>query len=71
MITSVSEQPTMDSIRAQIKKLTKTLLDEGLYQFISGSIKKYQGGLGGEVEEDIGVDPKKKDTDNGDDQRDF
>jgi hypothetical protein len=34
-------------------------------------IMKYQGGLGGKVEEDIGVDAEKEDTDNGDDQGNF
>ncbi len=71
MITSVQEQPIIDSIQTKIKKLTKTLFNEALYQFIRVSVKKYRGGLGGEVEENIGVDAEKKDTDNGDDQGNF
>lgn len=32
---------------------------------------KYQGGLGGEVDEDIGVDAENQNTDHGDDQGEF
>ena len=61
----------IDSIQTQIKKLTKILFDEALDQFTWVSVMKYQGGLGGEIEEDVGVDAEKKDTDHGDDQGDF
>jgi hypothetical protein len=71
MITSVQEQPIIDSIQTEIKKLTKTLFNKALYQFIRVSVMKYQSGLGGEVEENIGIDAEKEDTDYGDDQGNF